>query len=108
MIALATFFLDRAGMFSGVIAAWRRGTSLDKASLLHSLAFYSMPTAVAGPRDRLLLGLAAGGFRQSVHPAARLRHPRQSRHAGVLKGPAGAHDPAALTLGLGALSASTR
>jgi ABC-type dipeptide/oligopeptide/nickel transport system permease component len=48
MIALATFFSIVLGMFSGVIAAWRRGTSLDKASLFTSLAFYSMPTQWLG------------------------------------------------------------
>jgi ABC-type dipeptide/oligopeptide/nickel transport system permease component len=48
MIALGTIFSIIFGTLSGVIAAWRRGTLLDKLSLWTSLAFYSMPTQWLG------------------------------------------------------------
>ncbi len=48
MITLGTVFSIFFGVLTGVIAAWRRGTWLDKGSLWTSLAFYSMPTQWLG------------------------------------------------------------
>src|SRR3712207_2645920 len=48
MIALGTFFSIVFGVLTGVVAAWRRGTLVDKVSLWTSLAFYSMPTQWLG------------------------------------------------------------
>jgi ABC-type dipeptide/oligopeptide/nickel transport system permease component len=43
MVALGTLFAIVFGIATGVIAAWRRGTAADKASLWGGLGFYSMP-----------------------------------------------------------------
>jgi ABC-type dipeptide/oligopeptide/nickel transport system permease component len=43
MVALGTFFSIVFGIATGVVAAWRRGTAADKASLWGGLGFYSMP-----------------------------------------------------------------
>ena len=43
MVALGTFFAIVFGVFTGVIAAWRRGTATDKTALWGGLSFYSMP-----------------------------------------------------------------
>jgi peptide/nickel transport system permease protein len=43
MVALGTFFAILFGIATGVIAAWRRGTTADKGALWGGLAFYSMP-----------------------------------------------------------------
>jgi ABC-type dipeptide/oligopeptide/nickel transport system permease component len=43
MVALGTFFAIVFGVFTGVIAAWRRGTAADKGALWGGLSFYSMP-----------------------------------------------------------------
>jgi ABC-type dipeptide/oligopeptide/nickel transport system permease component len=43
MIALGTFFAIVLGIATGVVAAWRRGTTADKATLWGGLGFYSMP-----------------------------------------------------------------
>jgi peptide/nickel transport system permease protein len=44
MVALGTLFAIVFGMLTGVIAAWRRGTVLEKGTMTSALAFYSMPT----------------------------------------------------------------
>jgi ABC-type dipeptide/oligopeptide/nickel transport system permease component len=44
MVALGTIFAIVVGTFTGVIAAWRRGTLLEGASVTTALGFYSMPT----------------------------------------------------------------
>ena len=44
MVALGTIFAIVLGTFTGVIAAWRRGTAAEGASVTTALAFYSMPT----------------------------------------------------------------
>jgi ABC-type dipeptide/oligopeptide/nickel transport system permease component len=44
MVALGTLFAIVLGTFTGVIAAWRRGTAAEGASVTTALAFYSMPT----------------------------------------------------------------
>jgi ABC-type dipeptide/oligopeptide/nickel transport system permease component len=43
MIGLGTVFAMLLGIATGVIAAWRRGTAVDKGALWSSLSFYSMP-----------------------------------------------------------------
>jgi ABC-type dipeptide/oligopeptide/nickel transport system permease component len=48
MIALGTLFSIVLGVLTGVVAAWRRGTAVDKASLWTALGFYSMPTQWLG------------------------------------------------------------
>jgi len=44
MVAIGTFFAIVLGTLTGVIAAWRRGTKTEGASITTALAFYSMPT----------------------------------------------------------------
>jgi len=44
MVALGTFFAIVVGTLTGVIAAWRRGTAVEGATVTSALAFYSMPT----------------------------------------------------------------
>src|SRR4249920_319510 len=48
MITLGTLFSIVFGVLTGVMAAWRRGTVVDRGSLWVSLAFYSMPTQWLG------------------------------------------------------------
>jgi ABC-type dipeptide/oligopeptide/nickel transport system permease component len=48
MLTLGTVFSIIFGLLTGVVAAWRRGTWVDKGSLWTSLAFYSMPTQWLG------------------------------------------------------------
>jgi ABC-type dipeptide/oligopeptide/nickel transport system permease component len=43
MVALGTFFAIVLGVATGVVAAWRRGTTADKGALWGGLGFYSMP-----------------------------------------------------------------
>ena len=47
MVLLGTVFSIVVGMTLGVVAAWRRGTWVDKASVWTGLGFYSMPNAGA-------------------------------------------------------------
>ena len=44
MVALGTFFAIVLGTLTGVVAAWRRGTKTEGASVTTALTFYSMPT----------------------------------------------------------------
>jgi ABC-type dipeptide/oligopeptide/nickel transport system permease component len=44
MVALGTLFAILVGTLTGVIAAWRRGTPLEGATVTTALGFYSMPT----------------------------------------------------------------
>jgi peptide/nickel transport system permease protein len=44
MVLLGTIFAIVLGTLTGVIAAWRRGTKVEGASVTTALAFYSMPT----------------------------------------------------------------
>jgi ABC-type dipeptide/oligopeptide/nickel transport system permease component len=44
MVAAGTLFAIVIGTFTGVLAAWRRGTALEGASVTTALGFYSMPT----------------------------------------------------------------
>lgn len=66
MLTLGTVFSIVFGLLTGVVAAWRRGTWVDKGSLWTSLAFYSMPTQWLGlmivyfVADRI--GLPHGGI----------------------------------------------
>jgi peptide/nickel transport system permease protein len=60
MIALGTAFSIIFGIFVGVMAAWRRGTIVDKASLWTALGFYSMPTQWLGLLIALFVAQAVG------------------------------------------------
>jgi ABC-type dipeptide/oligopeptide/nickel transport system permease component len=44
MVLLGTVFAILIGTFTGVLAAWRRGTPLEAATVTSALGFYSMPT----------------------------------------------------------------
>jgi peptide/nickel transport system permease protein len=44
MVMLGTIFAILIGTLTGVLAAWRRGTPLEAASVTTALSFYSMPT----------------------------------------------------------------
>jgi ABC-type dipeptide/oligopeptide/nickel transport system permease component len=44
MVLLGTIFAIVIGTFTGVLAAWRRGTAVEAASVTTALGFYSMPT----------------------------------------------------------------
>jgi ABC-type dipeptide/oligopeptide/nickel transport system permease component len=44
MVLIGTVFAIMLGTLTGVIAAWRRGTKVEGASVTTALAFYSMPT----------------------------------------------------------------
>jgi len=44
MVLLGTVFSIVLGTLTGVIAAWRRGTSVEAATVTTALGFYSMPT----------------------------------------------------------------
>jgi len=44
MVLLGTIFAIVLGTFTGIIAAWRRGTKTEGLSVTTALAFYSMPT----------------------------------------------------------------
>jgi peptide/nickel transport system permease protein len=44
MVALGTIFAIVFGTLTGVVAAWRRGTVVEGATVSSALAFYSMPT----------------------------------------------------------------
>jgi len=44
MVALGTLFAIVVGTATGVLAAWRRGTFVEGASVTTALGFYSMPT----------------------------------------------------------------
>jgi len=44
MVFLGTLFAIVFGILTGVVAAWRRGTPTEAATVTSALAFYSMPT----------------------------------------------------------------
>ena len=44
MVLLGTGFAIVLGTLTGVVAAWRRGTAVEHATVTSALAFYSMPT----------------------------------------------------------------
>jgi ABC-type dipeptide/oligopeptide/nickel transport system permease component len=60
MIALGYFFAIILGTLVGVVAAWRRGTVVDKASLWTGLGFYSMPPQWLGLMIVLFVAGAVG------------------------------------------------
>jgi peptide/nickel transport system permease protein len=60
MIALGTIFSIVFGTLTGVIAAWRRDTAVDKGGLWVSLGFYSMPTQWLGLLMVLFVAGAVG------------------------------------------------
>jgi peptide/nickel transport system permease protein len=59
MVLLGTLFAIVFGTLTGVVAAWRRGTALEKSTVTSALAFYSMPTHWLG---LMLIILLAGTF----------------------------------------------
>jgi ABC-type dipeptide/oligopeptide/nickel transport system permease component len=48
MVTLGTVFAIVLGIFTGVIAAWRRGTKTESFSVATALGFYAMPTQWLG------------------------------------------------------------
>ena len=48
MLLLGTFFSVALGILAGVVAAWRRGTAADKATLWTGLTLYALPTQWLG------------------------------------------------------------
>jgi ABC-type dipeptide/oligopeptide/nickel transport system permease component len=48
MVTLGTVFSIIFGIFTGVVAAWRRGTKTEGVTVTTALAFYSMPTQWLG------------------------------------------------------------
>jgi ABC-type dipeptide/oligopeptide/nickel transport system permease component len=60
MIALGYLFSIVLGTIVGVVAAWRRGTIVDKASLWTGLGFYSMPPQWLGLMIVLFVAGAVG------------------------------------------------
>ena len=60
MIGLGTLFSIVLGILTGVAAAWRRGTAVDKGGLWGSLAFYSMPPQWLGLMIVLFVAGAVG------------------------------------------------
>ena len=60
MVALGYLFSIVFGTIVGVIAAWRRGTLVDKAGLWTGLTFYSMPPQWLGLMIVLFLASAVG------------------------------------------------
>ena len=60
MIALGTFFSVVLGTVVGVVAAWRRGTFVDRAGLYTGLGFYSMPPQWLGLLIVLFVAGAVG------------------------------------------------
>jgi ABC-type dipeptide/oligopeptide/nickel transport system permease component len=59
MVTLGTVFAIVFGTFTGVIAAWRRGTKTEHASVWTALGFYAMPTQWLG---LMLIIIFAGVF----------------------------------------------
>lgn len=59
MVAFGTVFSILLGVLTGAIAAWRRGSVIDHATMLTSLVFYSVPTQWLG---LMLIVLFAGTF----------------------------------------------
>jgi ABC-type dipeptide/oligopeptide/nickel transport system permease component len=60
MVALGYVFSIVFGTIAGVIAAWRRGTLVDKGSLYSGLGFYSMPPQWLGLLMVLFVASAVG------------------------------------------------
>jgi peptide/nickel transport system permease protein len=60
MVALGTLFSIVLGLLTGVVSAWRRGTTADKAGLWGSLVFYSMPPQWLGLVVVLFVASAVG------------------------------------------------
>jgi ABC-type dipeptide/oligopeptide/nickel transport system permease component len=59
MVTLGTVFAIVFGIFTGVIAAWRRGTKTEGLTVSTALAFYAMPTQWLG---LMLIIIFAGVF----------------------------------------------
>ena len=60
MVALGYLFSIIFGTIVGVVAAWRRGTIVDKAGLWTGLGFYSMPPQWLGLMIVLFVAGAVG------------------------------------------------
>lgn len=81
MVSLGTLFAIVFGTLTGIIAAWRRGTALEKATVTTALAFYSMPTHWLA---LMLIMRFAGAFptRGMSDEFAALSHPGFWAHTG--------------------------
>jgi peptide/nickel transport system permease protein len=70
MVIAGTVISIVIGIISGVVAAWRRGTSADSANLWTALAFYAMPTQWIGLLVifyiAIPLGLPASGIESNT------------------------------------------
>ncbi|HEX7463567.1 MAG TPA: ABC transporter permease, partial [Actinomycetota bacterium] len=67
MVALGELFAIVVGTAVGVIAAWRRGTAVDKGGVAVGLFFYSLPTQWLGLMMLLLFaGILPSGGRESL------------------------------------------
>jgi ABC-type dipeptide/oligopeptide/nickel transport system permease component len=70
MVIVGTVISIVIGIISGVVAAWRRGTSADSANLWTALAFYAMPTQWIGLLVifyfAIPLGLPASGIESNT------------------------------------------
>ena len=60
MVALGTVFAIVLGIIVGVVAAWRRGTAVDRTGLWTGLSFYSMPPQWLGLLIVLFVAGAVG------------------------------------------------
>jgi ABC-type dipeptide/oligopeptide/nickel transport system permease component len=77
MLLLGTFFSIVFGLITGIVAAWRRGTLLEKLSVWIGLAFFSLPTQwlaimlilyIAGPLDLPTHGIS-DPYLSFTHPS---------------------------------------
>ncbi len=77
MVLLGELFAIVVGTAVGVIAAWRRGTAVDKGGVTIALLFYSMPTQWLG---LMLLMLFAGILPSGGRETLFLLNPTPIRH----------------------------
>ena len=93
MVTLGTVFAIVFGIFTGVIAAWRRRTKTEALSVSTALAFYAMPTQWLG---LMLIIIFAGVFPTAGMTNEFLLNPPFWTHA---PGSRVAHVPAGLDAG---------
>ncbi len=77
MVLLGTLFAIGFGTFTGILAAYRRGTAVDKASVSTGLFFYSLPTQWLG---LMLLLIFAGTLPSGGRVDAFLFNPTPLQH----------------------------
>ena len=86
MLLLGTFFSIVFGLITGVVAAWRRGTLLEKLSVWFGLAFFSLPDAVARDHaDPVRRGAARPAHERHQRPVPLVHQPE--RLGGVHRSP---------------------